>query len=332
MTESAPIVDSACTASPSGTLELSTRELTSSQGRALWAETLEETYCEMGVDWPTANSSFAADIMARSVGELSFSVVRADPHTVVRTPAMIESDPGDHYILCVITQGSATISQGDHTSTLSNGAFGLVDSSRPFIVSGETEFEQVVLRVSRDLIVQRVSRNLVDHSLGLMISAELGVGRLASRLLVDVATHDDHFTAGSWTAVSSAVLDLVSAAVGQSAPTMSHTDRCHAEDLRRVQRVMVRDMADPERTLGEVGVELGMSVRYIHNLFSATGMTPRSWLFARRFEKAQALLLQTDIACAAIAEQLGFGDVSHFSRAFSRHCGTSPSRYRAAHR
>ena len=61
MTESARFLDPECTA-PNGTVALSTRELASSEGRAIWAETLDSTYCEMAVDWPTTQSSFAADI------------------------------------------------------------------------------------------------------------------------------------------------------------------------------------------------------------------------------------------------------------------------------
>jgi AraC-like DNA-binding protein len=53
-------------------------------------------------------------------------------------------------------------------------------------------------------------------------------------------------------------------------------------------------------------------------------------LYARRFDRARSLLLQTDLPVADIAEQLGFRDVSHFSRAFSKHFGTSPGRYRTA--
>ncbi|GAB40279.1 AraC-like ligand-binding domain-containing protein [Gordonia sputi] len=328
MTESARFLDPEC-AAPDGTVALSTRELASSEGRAIWAETLDSTYCEMAVDWPSAQTSFAADIRARSLGDIAVSVVRADPHTVVRTPAMIESDPGTDYLLCLISRGSATITQDSRTGVLERGAFGLVDSSRPFVVSGVTEFEQIVLRVPRELFAARVGVTIADAVMAQTISAEGGVGRLASNILVDIATHDDGLEDASLGAVSSAVLDVVSAAVNHQASGLSVTDRLHVDDLLRVQSVMSRDMSDPDRSLADVGAELGMSVRYIHKLFSSAGTTPRVWLYAKRIDRAKRLLRQTDLSAAEIGAQLGFRDASHFSRTFSRHCGRSPSQFRA---
>lgn len=340
MTESAPNLDPDGTAAgaPDGTaavvsdgtaVALSTRELASSEGRELWAETLDMTFCEMDVDWPRLHSSFDADITARPVGEMALSLVRADPHTVVRTPDMIASDPVDALLLCLVTKGAATITQRRRTSTLDAGAFGFVDSQRPFIVSGVTEFEQVVLRVPRDLFASRVGVS-IDDAVGLRIDADSGVGRVASSMLVDLAVHDDDLGAGAVAAVASALLDVVSAAVDHRMPQRSLTDRVHADDLRTVQQSMLRHIGDPDHTIADVATELGMSVRYIHKLFSAAGTTPRTWLYGKRFERARSLLSDTDQSVHEIAERLGFRDVSHFSRSFRRTVGVSPRSFRNA--
>ena len=204
MTDSAPFVDRERTDPEPATVALSTRDLTSTEQRALWSQTLDSTYCEMAVDWPSGSDGFAADIVARPVGSISVSVVRADPHTVVRTPSMIESDPGDDLLLCLITQGTATISQSGRSGVLCEGAFGFVDSAQPFVVRGETTFEQIVVRLGRDLLTPQVAENRLDKSLGQRFSAETGIDRVASNLLVDLASHDDDFTAGDLTAVTSA--------------------------------------------------------------------------------------------------------------------------------
>ncbi|MGV9673003.1 MULTISPECIES: helix-turn-helix domain-containing protein [unclassified Gordonia (in: high G+C Gram-positive bacteria)] len=329
MTESAPIVASECTDRAASTaVAVTTRELASSEGRELWAETLDSTFCEMDVDWPGLTSPFGGDIVARPVGDLALSVVRAEPHTVVRTPAMIESDPVDCLLLCLITKGTATIAQGSRRATLDHGAFGVVDALRPFVVSGVTEFEQVVLRVPRELVAGRIG-SLVDDALGVRVDASGGVGRIASSILVDLASHDDDLGAGPVGAVASAMLDVVSAALTYQVPGVSATERAHAEDLRAVQQEMLRHIADPDITLADVADRLGMSVRYVHKLFGDIGVTPRTWLYSKRFERSSALLTDTDRNVGAIASELGFRDVSHFSRAFSKHFGVSPSRFRA---
>lgn len=87
-------------------------------------------------------------------------------------------------------------------------------------------------------------------------------------------------------------------------------------------------MTDPDYSISDLAAELGMSVRYIHKLFSAAGTTPRTWLNQQRLERARKLLLSTDATISTISVRVGFRDVSHFSRAFRRRFGTSPLHFR----
>ncbi|KDE14164.1 AraC family transcriptional regulator [Rhodococcus aetherivorans] len=328
MTDSAPKDDSPCTAASGRRLALSTRELESTEGRARWTDTLETTYCEMDVDWPQTHDRFAADLVARPLGEMTVSVVHADPHAVVRTPSMITSDPNDDYLLCLITRGSAILKQGTRSATLTDGAFGIVDSSAPFVVDATTEFEQIVLRTPREQLTSRLPVELMNSVTGQGISGQSGIGRFVSRFLVEVATADTPLSQGSSATVAAAALDLLVSAIGEQSPPLSATKRIHADDLRKVQSTMVRYLRDPDHTLADVGVELGMSVRYIHKLFSTAGTTPRTWLYQVRLGRARALLSETDLTVTEISGLVGFRDVSHFSRAFRRQFGSSPAHFR----
>src|SRR5574337_1150129 len=106
MTDSARKDNPACTGE-AGAAAVSTGGLESTESRLRWAVTLESTYCELDVDWPTKHDRFTAELEVRPYGDLSVSMVRADPHAVVRTPAMVSSDANDNYLLCLITRGSA---------------------------------------------------------------------------------------------------------------------------------------------------------------------------------------------------------------------------------
>ncbi len=55
------------------------------------------------------------------------------------------------------------------------------------------------------------------------------------------------------------------------------------------------------------------------------GITVMEYVTKQRMEKAQALLQHTDYPIQIIAEQVGYQDVSAFSRRFSRHFGLTPS-------
>ncbi len=60
----------------------------------------------------------------------------------------------------------------------------------------------------------------------------------------------------------------------------------------------------------------------------ACGRTASETIHARRMLQARRLLLHTDASVGAIAESLGFGDVSYFVRFFKRHAGATPLEFR----
>ncbi|KQO14163.1 AraC family transcriptional regulator [Paenibacillus sp. Leaf72] len=58
------------------------------------------------------------------------------------------------------------------------------------------------------------------------------------------------------------------------------------------------------------------------------GCAPFDYLMRFRLEQAKLLLLQTDLAVARIAEEVGFNQPAYFTSCFSRYEGLSPRQYR----
>ncbi|KKD60642.1 AraC family transcriptional regulator [Grimontia sp. AD028] len=54
------------------------------------------------------------------------------------------------------------------------------------------------------------------------------------------------------------------------------------------------------------------------------GMSAFQYITLQRMEKAKALLTHTDLPVQLVAERVGYGDLSAFSRRFSAHFGMSP--------
>jgi len=60
----------------------------------------------------------------------------------------------------------------------------------------------------------------------------------------------------------------------------------------------------------------------------ATGQTVLQYLEQLRMQAAQALILETKLPVAEIANRVGYENLSHFGRLFKKTTGFSPSRYR----
>ena len=88
---------------------------------------------------------------------------------------------------------------------------------------------------------------------------------------------------------------------------------------------------DGDPTIAELAQECGLSSGYFARAFrQTTGATPHQWLIAKRIERARELLLLGRMDLAEIAVACGFVDQSHFTRAFARHEGCAPGRWRKA--
>lgn len=99
----------------------------------------------------------------------------------------------------------------------------------------------------------------------------------------------------------------------------------------RVARVLKAAVAEPSRrfTVRDLARLAGASRASFVRLFrSATGESPQRWLRARRLEQAAALLVGSEETLARIASRVGYVSEFALSRAFKRHYGVAPARYR----
>lgn len=310
------------------TVTISTRELDTREGQQIWASALESTYCELGLDWGDPRRHFDGELIGRQFGDLYVSTVRADPHTVLRTPAMIDSDAGEDYLLCVVTSGHVQVRQDGRESELDHGSFTLLDPARPFTFHSPIEFEQVVVRTPRTLLTSRLPLRAVETITANAISGRAGAGSVVSNFLQHIAVLDSGMASAAAVSFSSSAMDMLVTALADGPLQVSPTEVAHMQDLRRAQHALETHLHDPDRSISDVARDLGMSVRYLQNLFRHADTTPTNWLYQARLERARKLLLSTEITINELSTQVGFRDVSHFSRTFRRQFGTSPGQYR----
>lgn len=103
------------------------------------------------------------------------------------------------------------------------------------------------------------------------------------------------------------------------------------ERILRSMKIIEEEMA--EMTLGEIAKRSGLSQRNFNRLFlKETGLGPKDYLFLRRMEKANRLLLETSLTVTDISLEVGYHSLSKFIAAFKRTQGILPSDYRSARR
>lgn len=82
-------------------------------------------------------------------------------------------------------------------------------------------------------------------------------------------------------------------------------------------------------SLKQIAIAAHLSVRQLSQLFKEQlGVTPLNYLREQRMKQALILLTQSDFSITAIAESVGYQNLSAFSDRFNKHFGRSPRIYR----
>ena len=76
--------------------------------------------------------------------------------------------------------------------------------------------------------------------------------------------------------------------------------------------------------------ELGISARQLERLFGRhLNCSPKKYYLDMRLQKAQKLLVQTDMSVTEIGFATGFNSPNHFAKTYRAHYGVSPSQQKS---
>ncbi|TSD97448.1 AraC family transcriptional regulator [Gordonia rubripertincta] len=325
MAEDEQSLDSARTDPNAGVVSLHTAVLGAQEARDEWQSVLGSLYAEVDIAWPDRQSRLDAEWGGRPLGDLHVSKIRCDQQTVIRSPAMIASDASEGYIVCLVTDGQVEVQQNGRTTRVGAGTFSLLDLGTPFIFHSPTVFEQVVLHVPNRALVGRLPEVFARRATARTLGADGGAAIL-SRLVADLASAD--LSPGTAAAFASSSVEMLSATLLDDLVGPEREDSYRAKDLARVRHAIEEHLHDSELTVADVAERCGMSLRNMQKLVRSVDTTPNAMLYQARIERAKYLLVSTESSVATISEQVGFRDVSHFSRVFRKHAGVSPGGYR----
>jgi AraC family transcriptional activator of tynA and feaB len=97
--------------------------------------------------------------------------------------------------------------------------------------------------------------------------------------------------------------------------------------LHRVKDFVERHLADPDLNAALVASAVGLSSRYVNDLFEDEGTSLMRHVWRRRLEKCRKDLqdpAHVGHRVPEIAFRWGFNDLLHFSRAFRQRFGSTP--------
>jgi AraC-like DNA-binding protein len=283
---------------------------------------------------PDLDRPFYFQVAARAFPELAISSLTFSAIRVQRTRELIADGNDDCLFSILSSPGNSTLQRGRALAP-AEGSATLLSLADPFTCATANGIARgISLSVPRKVLAASVPR--LEDGFGNEFADSQALRLLTSyvRLLEQEQTLANPELRKI---VVTHVHDLLALALGASrdAAEIASTRGLRAARLHAIK-------VDIRASLGEQGFGLtvlaarhGVTPRYVQALFAEDGSTFSQFLLGERLARVHQMLrspLHVARSTSAIVYDAGFGDLSHFNRAFRRRYGATPSDVRAAAR
>lgn len=313
------------------TTVITTADLPEAERFDFWREALSDTF--IGGDYlPTSEQAFFGEFSTTPVREVTFSRMRARGYKYVRTPRWIRKDREETLYIPLVLSGSCLLMQDGRKAELGPGDFTCFDSTRPYSGTISDDWELLQLHLPRDTWIRKFGPT--EQVTARTVRSNTYMGALFSNFLRQAMSGIGSITAATADHLAEPALAMVAAAFGnlisQQEPGQSSA---RMSLLYRAKALIEVNLHDPDLNPEKIARALGISERYLQDIFHEENSTVSNWIWDRRIEKSRQSLcdpLLANLSVSRIAFNCGFSDMTHFGRRFKATFSVTPSEFRRA--
>lgn len=284
---------------------------------AVWREAVCDHFIHVECH-PTSDRCFAGDIASTKVKDVTLSLARTREHRCVRTPSLIRRSGTELVFIHQQLSGTWHYAQDGREGTLGPGDFTCLDGTRPYTAIQDDNHAQLVLHMQRDQWVRRFGQT--EQLAGRAVRANTPMGTLAANTLQQILSVMEDAQPHTAERLIEVSLSLIIAAFGDLIANPEARQRTgRMALLRRAKMFIDENFQHPDLNPRRVADALGISERYLQDLFHDEEMTAGKWIWETRLEKCRQRLSDPLFAGQSISEiafNCGFRNFSHFSHRF----------------
>src|ERR1700742_4671089 len=308
-------------------VEFSTHGVAERDRVAVWREYYGQVMMRVDLE-PPRDLTFEARNRCLSLPGLQLLESSSSPVKVSRGGRYL-ADGNDDVVMAIARSGTIVINSGGREQDLRAGEAIVLSGCEPAsyhrVATGQSftlrvpraVFESTVVSVDDALmrpIADRGALRLMEDYAGWLLHA----GKIDQQLLNLSVRH---------------IQDLLALAIG---PTADFADTARTRGLRVARLKLAKSYIASnshrhELSVATLAAHLNVTPRYVQRLFEADGTTFSEFVTTQRLARAHPVLCEPPAnaaAIAAIAYDVGFGDLSYFNRRFRRQYGMTPREVR----
>jgi AraC-like DNA-binding protein len=259
------------------------------------------------------------------IGRLALDVTLAEPRLVCSRERV--ASVGDaSYMLVIPLSEKLHYGQSGRSGTIEAGEYVLLSQMEFYEFSSPADALLLMLRIPAIELRGRLTS--VDDHIGRRFGANEQMTRLLVDLLRSVADVFADSPPPNPEALATEIFSFIALAIGSE-------DRGSTVDVRnaryhlrrRIFDFIEKNLGDQDLTPRKIAASSRISLSYLYSLFNDDDTTVSQFMQVKRLQRAYEILVadpKGHLTIAEIAYQVGFKNVSHFSRSFSRHFNMAP--------
>jgi AraC-like DNA-binding protein len=261
-----------------------------------------------------------------SMGDLRFDALDLSGQQWIWKPGPGLDGWRKHTLLIFMSEsGMLRVEQDGEAISLRERALLILDGGIKYTQTAGPDSRAVVLRVPRTALEAK-GRPQASHEMLMPDPASPDVALLMS-WFADATAYGEQCSPYAGRLFAEHFIDLMEIFT-KDLTTSKHLMRSR-DRLRKVKRFITRNLENEDIDPNSVANAVGMSARQLMRLFEEDGSSVMRYLLQQRLEKAKSLLTHGDdgLRIGDVAWQCGFVSASHFSRAFKKQFGESPTEF-----
>lgn len=298
--------------------------------KRLWQEIISTVYFPLDLKFQTA-AEFEGTLDCWTLGQVSITRNRCDGLLYRRHERHLVSEREESFLITVPDRAEIRFVQDGREVYCCPGQFLIERSHLPYEFSHKEPACLWVLKIPSAVLRARIARP--ERLATLQFDASRSVGALFVDMLRLTAPRLDEMDEPARVLMGSQLVDLLAMAVeADQRVLVGRSSSVRNAHLYRAEHFIRSNLRDMRLSPQMVAEGCGISVRYLHQLFEAEGLSVGAHIRLQRLLMCDGMLKDpfNRLAISQIAYSCGFTDQAQFSRNYRAQFGRTPSQARRA--
>ncbi|MBN1239240.1 MAG: helix-turn-helix domain-containing protein [Gammaproteobacteria bacterium] len=279
---------------------------------------------------PVDQHRFDAELSVEQLGPVRLAKLSVDRCSIERKRIHIVRNSSRLYTLLLQAKGSSTFYHCGNEARLAEGDFVLCDLGMPHVFDTKDPSVTIMVRMAPEVLREYLPTP--EQFCGLHLGRTVGLASSAAAIVQNLS---DNVVAGLRsgyeTRVARYLLEMISMSYIATYEPVLKGSAVQWQRRNAIIRYIEDNLRDPALTATSIADGLGLSPRYVRNIFSMNGEKVLAYVLRRRLEECARQMQDpawNGHTLTEIAYSWGFNSAAHFTRTFRDHFGVAPREYR----